>query len=368
MHVLMTADTVGGVWTYIQELVSGLVRRGIRVTLVSFGKILSADQTAWMKDLEELDFRPTAYKLEWMQDSERDMYESAEYLEAVIREVRPDLLHLNQYGYGTISPQLPRVVVAHSDVVSWWVAVHRTEPPDSAWMRWYRRTVTSGLSCADVVVAPSQWMLDQLQSHYVSSGYGMVVHNGRTPALFKPDGEKENFALSVGRLWDLGKNVSMLLERDYSVQICIVGSRAEPGKEPDGTAESELGRPRLQFHGSMSQEQLRELCGRAAMYVATSRYEPFGLAPLEAAFSRCAVIANDLPVFHELWGDSVCYFRQNDPGDLEYVLGQLSSSTELQRHFAELAYNAACQRFTAERMVENYANVYENVATAEQVA
>ena len=368
MHVLMTSDTVGGVWTYTQELASGLVRRGTRVTLVSFGKIPMPDQTTWMDGLEGLDYRPTAYKLEWMQDSERDVYESAEYLEAVIREVRPDLLHLNQYGYGTVSPQLPRIVVAHSDVVSWWVSVHGREPEDTPWIRWYRRTVTSGLSCADMVIAPSQWMLEQVQSHYVSPGYGIVVHNGRTPSLFKTDCEKENFAVSVGRLWDSGKNVSVMLERDYPAQICIVGSRHEPGKELDQAAETEFGRPRLKFHGSMSQEQLRELYSRAAMYVATSRYEPFGLAPLEAAFSRCALIANELPVFHELWGDAACYFRHNDPQDLEYVLGELSNSPELREHFGTLAYNTACSRFTADRMVENYANVYETVAAAEQVA
>ncbi len=33
MHILVTADTLGGVWTYTRELVTGLVRHGERVTL-----------------------------------------------------------------------------------------------------------------------------------------------------------------------------------------------------------------------------------------------------------------------------------------------------------------------------------------------
>ncbi len=45
MHVLVTADTVGGVWTYTRELVTGLAARGIRVTLVSFGGIPTATQS-----------------------------------------------------------------------------------------------------------------------------------------------------------------------------------------------------------------------------------------------------------------------------------------------------------------------------------
>ena len=55
MHVLMTADTVGGVWTYTQELVSRFIQQGIRVTLVSLGKLPSLQQGAWIDALPELD-------------------------------------------------------------------------------------------------------------------------------------------------------------------------------------------------------------------------------------------------------------------------------------------------------------------------
>jgi hypothetical protein len=93
MHILVTADTLGGVWTYTRELVTGLVRRGEQVTLVSFGDIPTAEQTRWMEDLPNLDYRPTAFKLEWMLDSEADMEASSQYLEAVVRETNPDILH-----------------------------------------------------------------------------------------------------------------------------------------------------------------------------------------------------------------------------------------------------------------------------------
>ncbi|HZD92932.1 MAG TPA: glycosyltransferase family 4 protein, partial [Candidatus Sulfotelmatobacter sp.] len=162
MHILVTADTLGGVWTYTRELVTGLVRRGERVTLVSFGDIPTAAQTRWMESLENFDYRPTAFKLEWMLDSESDMVASSQYLEAVIAETRPDLLHLSQFYYGGLECDLPRVVVAHSDVVSWWMAVHKKEPPETEWLRWYRQVVGRGLSAATAVVAPSRWMLEQV--------------------------------------------------------------------------------------------------------------------------------------------------------------------------------------------------------------
>jgi glycogen synthase len=372
MHVLMTADTVGGVWTYTQELVSGLVRQGIRVSLISMGALPGPEQTAWMEGLPRLNYLPTSFRLEWMQNSEQDVEESREYLEALIRQVRPDVLHFNQYCYGAISPALPRIVVAHSDVVSWRVAVQGKEPDDSQWMRWYRDTVTSGLSHADVVVAPSQWMLDAIRTYYIKPSFGAVIHNGRDPALFVSDVPKENRVLSVGRLWDEGKQVSLLLYEDLlheaqSVPVGIVGSQAEPG-DANRRPEREATPPGVKLLGEQSQRQLRDLYGIASIYAATSRYEPFGLAPVEAAFSRCALIANDIPVFRELWGESALYFRQNDGKDLARGIRWLSSDHELRKKYSDAAYERACENFTAERMVDQYQRLYQTVTSAERVA
>ena len=101
MHVLITADTLGGVWIYTKELVSGLLRRGHHVTLVSLGRVPTGDQSRWMDGLGGLDFLATRYRLEWMQNCEQDIAESREFLSNLALQLRPDILHLNQYCYGT---------------------------------------------------------------------------------------------------------------------------------------------------------------------------------------------------------------------------------------------------------------------------
>ena len=72
MHVLVTTDTISGVWSYTRELVSGLVSRGLRVTLVSFGEVPLPEQASWMDSLHGLDYRPTGFRLEWMHEGEQD--------------------------------------------------------------------------------------------------------------------------------------------------------------------------------------------------------------------------------------------------------------------------------------------------------
>ena len=364
MHVLVTADTVGGVWTYTRELVTGLVRRGVRVTLVSLGEIPTPQQIQWMDGLRGVDFRPTAFRLEWMQEAEEDLAASTEYLTAVIAETKPDLLHLNQFCYGSLAVDLPRIVVAHSDVTSWWVAVHGEEPRDTAWYRWYRETLTKGVALASMVVAPSKWMLAQVEQFYGLPKQNAVVYNGRNPGLFNPHGTKEDLVACVGRIWDGAKQVGLLAQFDHDVPIFIAG----PEKHADESLRRSFPglpeRKSVHFQGVLSEGQMAQLLSRASIYAATSRYEPFGLAPLEAALSRCAIIANDIPSLREVWGSAALYFRANDALELAGAIEKLNRDRELRLTYANLAYNRARQRYTAERMVDDYISLYESVIPA----
>lgn len=359
MHVLMTADTLGGVWTYAQELVTRLVRRGVRVTLVSLGEMPGAAQTQWMEGLPNLDFRATAFALEWMHDVEHDMQASQQFLEGVIRDVRPDLLHFNQYFYGAIPNHTPRVVVAHSDVVSWWLAVHGHSPPATKWLEWYRGMLTRGLEKAGCVVAPSQWMLDSLLTLYGKPGHSAVIHNGRNPNGFNPHVSKETRVLTVGRVWDSGKQVTLLCRENPPVETVIAGS----DQHPDATLRSRgsLGTAALsnvRFKGAQSEAQLRHLYSRAAIYAATSRYEPFGLAPVEAALSRCALVANDIPSFRELWDDDAIYFKPNDAFSLAETIRRLAADATMRMEYANRAYRRALERYNSKRMAEDYLALY----------
>ncbi len=367
MRVLVTADTIGGVWTYTRELVAGLTRHGVQVTLISFGEIPTPRQSAWMEGLQGLDYRPTSFRLEWMQEAQRDVEQSVRFLEAVIREVRPDLLHFSQYCYGGVGADLPRIVVAHSDVVSWWIGVHGEEPPPSPWLRWYQQVVSRGLRSATMAVAPSRWMLNMLGEIYGRPADGLVIYNGRNPRLFNPHMTKTEAVLGVGRLWDCAKQVSLLTRYPQAVPVWIAGSEIHPEETLRGKSELAAA-ANVELKGLLPEKQLRMLYARAAVYAATSRYEPFGLAPLEAAMSRCALVANDIPSFHELWGDTALYFRRNDGADLAEKIRQLASDPARRRTYALRAYRRAQQRFTGERMVNEYLQLYCSLVGTEALA
>lgn len=365
MHILVTTDTISGVWSHTRELVTGLVSSGASVTLVSFGEIPLPQQTAWMDNLHGLDYRPTAFCLEWMQQGEQDLEDCFRYLQSLVRDVMPDIIHGNQFCLGSLPTSVPKVVVAHTDLITWWVAVHGHEPRDTRWLRWYRDCVARGLADASAVVVPSGWMLDALcNCYYVRPKRKSVIHSGRNPIFFNPYVNKEDSVLSIGRLWDPGKQVSLLTHHEHPVPVCIVGSD-QPVYSPRTPIRADVklatDRVSVALKGPQTEAQLRVLYSRAAIYAATSRYEPFGATVLEAALSRCAIVANDIPSYREIWGDTAIYFEANNADSLAETIRILSKDRELRRTYAQLAYQRARERFTARRMLDQYLDLYRDL-------
>ncbi len=371
MHVLVTSDTISGVWTYTRELVTGLVGRGARVTLVSVGEIPLPEQTSWIDSLNGVEYHPTAFRLNWMEDGEQDLEESFAYFTALAHEVRPDLLHLNHVCYGNLPVDVPRVVVAHGDLVSWWNAVHGQEPARSRWLSWYRETMILGLAGATAVVAPTAWMLDTIHSCYFRSRHESVIYNGRNPLFFNPYVSKEDSVLAVGRLLDAGKQVSLLTQCAHSLPVCIVGSdSAVPALKVPIRADVKLAVDdrSVAIKGPQNEAQMRILYSRAGIYAATARYQPSDGNALEAAFSRCAIVANDIPPFREIWGDDALYFRANDAENLAEVIQLLSEDRALRHAYANRAYLRARERFTAKRMLDEYMRLYQSLIGEQSAA
>ena len=381
MHVLVTADSLSGSWTYTRELVTGLVSRGVRVTLVSFGEIPLPEQTSWMDHLHGLDYRPTAFRLEWMQEAEEDLAESSAFLAALVRELQPDVLHLNQFCYGNLPVDVPRVVMAHGDLITWKHAVHghakhdrvkydQGRRPDRS-LNWYRNTVTDGLAAADAVVAPSAWMLDRISVCYGRPRRGEVIYPGRNPIFFNPYVSKDDCVLAVGRLVDASKQVFLLTQQPYSVPVCIVGAEHTvpvPRIPIRADVKVDTEQMSVAIRGPQTEAQLRALYSRAAIYAATARYEPLGMAALEAAFSRCAIVANDIPSFREIWGDAALYFHTNDGASLADKIRLLNNDRPMRRAYAEMAYSRARERFTTKRMIDDCLQLYRSLVPARSAA
>ncbi|HEY4011349.1 MAG TPA: glycosyltransferase family 4 protein [Acidobacteriaceae bacterium] len=362
MRILLTTDTIGGVWTFTKELSAELLKRGHAVALVSFGRHPSHEQQAWCAAQSltygaSFQFTASAAPLEWMEKNEFVFTQGAGILSHVAAHFRPDLLHSNQFCFGALSLNIPKLITAHSDVLSWAEACRPRGLERSRWLSHYRSLVTHGLRDCDAVATPTRWMASALTRHYSDIPESYVVLNGRSISV-PPAQLRTVQAVTVGRLWDEAKNVGMLRSVHSPVPVYVAGER----QQGNAIAPKQLGHSILL--GQLPESSLLSLFARSSIYIATSVYEPFGLAPLEAALCGCAVVANDIPSLREVWGDAALYF--SSPRSLSTLLHQLNrDAQELAR--ARRHSFARASELSAQRMADGYEEIYRDLLARRSV-
>jgi glycogen(starch) synthase len=353
-RILMTADAVGGVWTYTLELARAFARAGVATTLATMGPPPSSGQRLAAREIRELELIERDFPLEWM-DAWAGVDDAAEWLLDIETRIQPAIVHLNGYAHACLPWRTPTIVVAHSCVLSWSDAVRC--PLDEARRASYHGAVSRGLETANWVVAPSMAMLAALERHYGPLPRATVIANGRDADRFQPLG-KEPFVFAAGRIWDRGKNLDTLaiVAKQIRWPLVVAGE----GAPPKGVAHV----------GVLTESQMAHWLGRAAIVAAPSRYEPFGLFALEAALSGCALVLGDIPSFREIWGAAADFVDPEDPIALRIALERLMTAPATLRDRASAA-RARALTFSPDRMARSYLDVYaaaQAAARAEQVS
>jgi glycogen synthase len=350
-RVLMAVDTIGGVWTYALELARVLCAQEVEIALATMGAPLTDAQWREVERIPNLGIFESAYKLEWMHEPWDDVRAAGEWLLELEGEFRPDIIHLNSYAHAALPFCAPKVVVGHSDVLSWWRAVKSENAPGS-WDR-YRDVVWTGLRAADVVVAPSTWALRDLVHHYGPLRSARVIPNGRDICFRNV--AKEPFIFSSGRLWDEAKNLSTLagIASGLDWPVHVAGDTHEPGGK-------DVGFQNVRLLGRLDASQMAEQFERASIYCLPVRYEPFGLSALEAALAGCALVLGDIPSQREIWRDAALFIPPKDAEGLRSGLQKLMGDPAGRRELAGRGHQRA-QEFTALRMASGYLALYSEL-------
>lgn len=360
--ILMTADAVGGVWTYALELTRALEPHGVEVQLALMGPPLSTAQREEADKIANLSLFKSDYKLEWMPECWPDVRRAGEWLLHLANRLNPDLIHLNGYAHANLPWTSPVLVVGHSCVFSWWQAVRGDTPPPE-WQR-YKGEVTNALRRAHLVVAPTVAMLRALEAHYGKIYNGRVIANGRDKECFKP-AEKQKFILSAGRLWDPAKNIERVAElaSELPWPVFVAGEcrTPEPARGRDAPAPF-LTRSNCHSLGSLPEQELRNWFGAASIYALPALYEPFGYTPLEAGLSACALVLGDIESLRETWDGAAVFVDPNDSDALKSALLELIGNNNYRHEMAHRARVRALE-FSTRRMAEDYLAAYADLLT-----
>jgi glycosyltransferase involved in cell wall biosynthesis len=160
--------------------------------------------------------------------------------------------------------------------------------------------------------------VDPTRIGVVAEGGEHILREPAAPDVLTRNGlEPHRYALAVGTS-AAHKNLAALqgaaalLER-HGMALALAGARdASVFQSTGSTAARALGR--------VTDAELRALYENALCLVFPSRYEGFGLPPLEAMWCGCPVIAGRAGAVPEVCGDAALWFEPGDPDGIARAL------------------------------------------------
>ena len=166
----------------------------------------------------------------------------------------------------------------------------------------------------------------------------------------------------MGRVWDEAKNVRLVDEAAAALPWPVFVA----GKVEQDGARGRAAPRRLQHArslGLLDSQAVKSMLGRASIYVHPARYEPFGVAVLEAALAGCALVLGDIPSMREIWHDGALYVPVDDAARLAREVRALITDDARRAALGERARQVA-SRFTPQRMAFEYLDAYRELLRA----
>ena len=342
--MLMTCDAVGGVWQYANDLAAGLAGQGVEVVLVVLGPPSLTPSGERKYPVVHTDL-----SLDWLATGPEQVLATGRAVAALAAKHQVDLIHLNSPALAAAQPfPAPTVAVAHGCIGTWCAALGEETGADFAW---HGELMSEGLKVADAVIAPSASFARALLRQYDLLAMPRVVHNGRAPAGL-PAAECADHILTAGRLWDRAKNTALL---DAVAAMLPVPLRAAgPVTDPRGET---IATRNLHLLGTLSADALATEHAAQPIFVSAARFEPFGLAVLEAAQAGCPLILSDIDTFRELWTGAALIVPEREPAAWAAAIERVRGDAMLRAHLSEQARRRAA-RYTVDAMTAGTLAIY----------
>lgn len=367
----MTADAVGGVWTYALDLARGLGREGAATVLAVMGPGLDDAKRREAVTVPGLALVETGLPLDWLAKDEASIVAAGRWVADLARTNDIDLVHLNGPALAAEAAfSQPVIGLCHSCVATWWAAMRDAPMPED--FRWRTDLVRRGYAACDALIAPSAAFAAATATAYGLRTPPVGVYNGRSPRHPLPAGERAPapgsftqsapFVFTAGRLWDDGKNITTL-DR-VAARLDLPVRAAGPILGPNG-AEIRLGS--IEALGSLAPDEIAEILTDRPIFVSLAHYEPFGLAVLEAAQAGCALVLSDIATFRELWEGAAIFVAPDDEAGVADAIRRLAADPAQRAERGEAARSRAT-RYTVDAMTAGTLGIYRRVLAGRTAA
>lgn len=303
-----------GVGRYIRNLIINLQYLDKRNDYVLF--ILTEDRKDVESKIRNSNFKTQNCDIKWHTIKEQLIFSG------ILNRNNLDLVHFPYYSM-PVFYRKPFVVTLHDLIpLHFQTGKASTLPFPFYKLKFfaYRFVVSQAAKKARKIIAPSNATKKDIVSYLkVPESKIQTIYEGADEALIssvQKDYKKENF-LYIGNAYP-HKNLDFLLRvfKDLpDFKLVLVGREDYFYKKLKIRVEK-LKITNIKFFGYATDQELSELYKKSNALIIPSLIEGFGLPALEAMANGCLVLASDIPVLHEVGGNSVIYFNPKNPVDL----------------------------------------------------
>ena len=307
----MTTDAVGGVWTYALDLAArARAARASQTTLAVLGPGPGdrgrRPRPRAIPGLDADRDRPAA-RLDWPTTPAEIARRRRRARRARRARASADLSSSTARRSPPARASRPRSLgVCHSCLATWWAAVRGGEHARRLPLARRRRTAR-GLAGLRRARRPEP-RLRRGDRARLRAAAPADRPQRPPPAPAAPAARRERQVFTAGRLWDEGKNLAAARRRRRAARrpVFAAGPAAGPNGAAVALAAAQAARRPARAPGCAPGWRARRSSPRPA------RYEPFGLAVLEAAQAGCALVLADIPTFRELWDGAAVFVPADD--------------------------------------------------------
>lgn len=117
--------------------------------------------------------------------------------------------------------------------------------------------------------------------------------------------------------------------------------------------------PNVIFAGYISDDKLANYYKHARAYVFPSKYEGFGLPPLEAMGYGLPVLSSSAASLPEILGHAALFFDPNDFNDLRTKMSEIIKNNDLRNQLIRSGYGQV-EKYSWQKMSESILEIYKN--------
>ncbi len=291
----------------------------------------------------------------------------------------PALVHICDHSnamYAEHVHAIPIVVTCHDFLAVRGALGEETDTPASATGRWLQRWILHGLGKADALACVSQKTCDdaaKLVRRTKDKPTLTVVPLGLSYPYRKLDRAEAQarvkltgpFVLHVGSNLRRKNRAAVLrifarVKDQWPGQLVFVGDRLNEQLAAEAAALQIT--DRIVELGNCESTELEALYNCATALLFPSRFEGFGWPIIEAQACGCPVICSSVEPMAEIGGPGALLHHPDDEAGFAQDLLRLTHAEEHARWSALALENA--QRFTTDRMIEHYRELYRSLAPA----